>query len=494
MSNKSSYHSILKATSLFGGVQVFQIIIGIIRSKLIAILVGPVGMGISGLLQISIGMIGGITNFGLSNSAIKDISAAYADGDLNKVHRIISVFKQLVWLTGILGAVVTLIFSPLLSHLTFGNSKYSWAFALLSITLLINQITSGYEVIMRSMRQIKLSARASLLGSFLGLISTIPLYYYLGINGIVPALIISTIISLISTWFFALNIPINYVKISFRDLSIEGKEILKLGFLISLSGTTQIIFSYFVRIYIGKLGTIGDVGLYNAGFAIVNTYVGMIFNAMAIDYYPKLSSVSQNLKEVNDTINQQAEIAILILSPMILIFIVFIKWVIILLYSNFFLPVEQMLLFSAVGMLFKAMSWAIAFLFLAKGLSKLFFWSELIAQVYTFLLSIYGYHWSGLTGLGIAFFISYILYFFQVLIISMRLLQFKLSRDLIGIFVINLLIALIGLGLALSLESINPCILGVPLILISIFYNMSYLNTKLDIFASLSKFINKFKK
>ena len=52
---QSSYRQIMKATSLFGGVQIFQIIISVIRSKFVAILLGPSGMGIVGLLASTTG-------------------------------------------------------------------------------------------------------------------------------------------------------------------------------------------------------------------------------------------------------------------------------------------------------------------------------------------------------------------------------------------------------------------------------------------------------
>ena len=52
--NKSSYRQILKATSLFGSVQLFNILIAVLRTKLIAILIGPIGIGIAGLLNSTI--------------------------------------------------------------------------------------------------------------------------------------------------------------------------------------------------------------------------------------------------------------------------------------------------------------------------------------------------------------------------------------------------------------------------------------------------------
>ncbi len=57
----SSYKQILKATSIFGGVQVFNIIISILRAKFIAVIIGPVGMGIFGLLTSTLSLITSLT-------------------------------------------------------------------------------------------------------------------------------------------------------------------------------------------------------------------------------------------------------------------------------------------------------------------------------------------------------------------------------------------------------------------------------------------------
>src|SRR5690554_6822319 len=128
MEQKSSYRQIVKATSLFGGVQFFQIIISVIRSKFVAILLGPAGMGVVGLLTATTGLVAGLTNFGLGTSAVKNISEAKATDNYERISTVISVVRRLVWITGILGAVVTLVFSPWLSQFTFGNKDYTIAF------------------------------------------------------------------------------------------------------------------------------------------------------------------------------------------------------------------------------------------------------------------------------------------------------------------------------------------------------------------------------
>lgn len=451
--DKSAYRQIMKTTSIFGGLQVFQIIIGIIRSKFIAVLLGPAGIGLAGLLQAGTGMIAGLTNFGLSRSAIKNISAAQAEGDEEKVGRVIAVFRRLVWVTGLLGLVITLCLSSFLSQISFGNNDYTWAFAILSVTLLVDQISSGQGVLLRAMRQVNLMVKSSMLGSVIGLITTIPLYYFYGNDGIVPALIIAAFTSLFLTWYFASRLSFKKVKINFSSIKSEGKEMITMGFMISLSGIITQLVSYFVRLFISNYGSIDDVGLYSAGFAIVNNYVGMIFTAMATDYYPKLSGVAHDVTKMNKAINQQAEIAILILSPIILVFIVFIKWVIYILYSDKFLPVNNMILFAASGMLFKALSWAIAFVFLAKSAGKLFFWNELITNIYMLVLNLVGYYWYGLTGLGVSFLLTYILYAFQVLIVSKSVFKFEIDKGLLYTLSVNLVLTTLSILFVLLIKN-----------------------------------------
>ena len=107
--NRNSYKQSLKATSLFGGVQIFNILIQIIRSKFAAVLLGPEGMGVMGLLNSTITMISSFTNCGLGTSAVRNIAEANGANDTKRIALIISVFRRLVWITGLTGALICLV-------------------------------------------------------------------------------------------------------------------------------------------------------------------------------------------------------------------------------------------------------------------------------------------------------------------------------------------------------------------------------------------------
>lgn len=494
MSEKqSSYRQIMKATSLFGGVQVFNIVITIIRTKFVAILLGPAGMGIAGLLNVTISLISKLTNFGLGTSAVKNISEAHGSGNIERVSKVITVLRRWVWITGLLGASLMLIFSSLLSELTFGNNDYSYAFIWISISLLLNQLSTGQSVILRGMRKLRYMAQASMIGSVLGLITTIPLYYFYGQDGIVPGIIVTSISSLLLTWFYASKIKLNPIKVSKATTIIEGKGMLKMGFMISLSGLISLGVSYIVRIFISNNGGIEEVGLYNAGFAIINSYVGMIFTAMSTDYYPRLAAVAESNKESKIVINQQAEIALLIVAPVIMVFLVFINWAVIILYSTKFIGVNDMILWAALGILFKAASWSIAFIFLAKGDTKLFFWNELATNLYLLVFNLLGYYYWGLAGLGISFMVTYILYLIQVYVVAFKHYEFSFNIEFYKIFFLQLIMAIGCLTLVKLLGNPYSYILGSLIICLSGFYTYKELDKRMDIKSIFAGIKNKFK-
>jgi len=441
--NNKSYRSIFKATSIFGGVQVYKILISIIRSKFVAVLLGPTGMGYIGLYQSAIQMIQSFSSFGLSQSAIRDVSEANGSGDTKRIGLTVSVVKRLVWITGLLGLVVTAVSSPILSKTTFGNYDYTIPFVLLSITLLLDQLSAGQTVVLQGMRKLSFLAKSTAIGSTIGLIVSIPLYYWFGIQGIVPTLILNSLTLLCLTWYFSKKVDIEKNYITNKQTFQYGKTMLKMGIAICISGgIVPMLLSYILRWFIRYESDVSQVGIFSAGFAIVNTYVGLIFNAMATDYYPRLAAVNRDNKQCNSIINQQGEISVLILAPVLVSCIIFMPFVLEIIYSDKFLSANEYIIWSTAGMMFKLLSWLISYFIFAKGETKLFVSNEVITNIYFLLFSILGYHFYKLTGLGMAFLVSYLIYSIQVYLIARKRYGFSFSKSFKKVYSIQILMVI----------------------------------------------------
>ena len=481
----------MKATSIFGGVQIFKIFIQILRSKAIAILLGPTGIGINSLLTSTINLVEGLTNFGLGGAAIKNVSEAYATEKNDRIAVIVTVLRRLVWGTGLLGTMFVLLFSPMLSQFTFGNRDYTLAFIWISISLLLNQLSSGQYVLLQGLRKLKYLANASLSGAILSLIVTLPLYYFWGVDGIVPAIIATSVSNLILSWYFSKKVQVDKIKVSRKTTISEGKDMLTMGFMLSLSGLISMGASYLVRIYISNVGGTEHVGLYSSGFNIIGTYVGLVFTAMGTDYYPRLAGVANDNKKAKQLINEQSEIAILILAPILLIFFVFINWVIILLYSSKFIPINDMVQWAALGMFFKASSWAMAFTFLAKGAAKYFFWNELLANIYVLGFNILGYKFGGLTGIGISYLVIYIVYFLQVYFIIKTKYNFSFNIGFKKIMATQLILGIACFFVVKLIETPLSYFVGSVLIILSIIYSIIELNKRIGLKNLVRKLVSK---
>ena len=478
---KSSFRQIFKATAIFGGVQTIQVVISIVRSKVIAVLLGPAGMGVAGLLTSATSTISMLTNMGLGTSAVKNISEANAQGDMSRIGVVVSVFRRLVWLTGFLGMGVTLLFSPFLSQLTFGSNEYILAFGLLSVTLLIDELTVGQGVLLQAMRKLKYLAKSRIIGSIFGLIIVTPLYYFYGLKGIVPGIILGSVTAYIIAHYYGKRVKVNKVKFDLKVLISEGDAMVRMGIMISLSSLIASCLFYVMRIFISHKSGINDVGLYQAGMAIINNYVGLVFMAMGTDYYPRLSAVARENSLAKKLINQQSEVSVLILAPILALFLIFIDFVIVIIYTKSFLVVNGMIHWAALGIYFKAVSWAIAFLFLAKGASKIFFWSELIANIYTLCFNVIGYMLGVLDGIGISFLIGYIVYFLQVYILARVKYGFSFEAEFRGIFFVQFILGVLCMLVISLLPSPLSYYIGSVPVAIAICYSLLKLNDRLDI-------------
>lgn len=487
----SDFKKSLKTTSLFGGVQIYQILIKIISSKFVAVLLGPTGMGINGLLQSTTQIISSVAGMGLGTSAVRDMSASYASNDEGKFFRTLSVFRRLIWFTGIFGALICLLGSPLWSKLTFGNYDYTIAFALIAVTVLFTQLTSGQTVLLQSTRNFKLMAKAGVIGSTVGLFVNIPMYFFWGVKGIVPAIITMSLATLAISTYFARKVPQKKVPLTLKETFQEGKFMLSMGFFLMLQGLLELVCGYIVRIYISNTGSLADVGLYNAGFMIINTYVGMVFTAMGTEYYPRLSTYTDDQEKFNQAINQQIEISLLLTAPLIAFFLVFGDLAIIILYSNKFLPITWMVIWAIMAIFFKAPSWCISYSFLAKGDIKAFWLNELVAVLLQLGINLLFYHYGGLTGLGVSYMLNYFLYNFQVWLITKIRYSFKLNLSLLKVLIPQLVISAAIIAIYYFLGDISRYIAGTLLTIASTYLSYKMLNKYMDVKGFIMKKIKK---
>ncbi len=481
MSDKKSYQQILKMTSLFGGVQFFSILISVIRTKLIAVFIGPAGMGIIALLHSTLGVLSSISGFGIETSSIKNISENYKNDDLSTVSKTIQIVKKIVFFTGIFGMFLTLAFSKMLSIITFGDSSQTFSFAILSVTILFKQLSSGQLAVLQGLRSFRFLAKANLFGNLFGLLFSIPLYYFLGIDAILPTIIIASFSALVFSFYYSNKVKIEKEKVNNSVLFSEGKLIVKLGFMLTISSVLTLLSTYLLQIYIGKTGGLEQVGFYNAGFTLLNSYVGIIFTVMSTDYFPKLASINSDNKKVRESVEQQAFISILIITPIIALFLALSPIIVKVIYTDKFDAILPMIAIGILGMLFRAVSWSIGFILIAKGDSKMFVKTAIGFNVLFLIMNIAGYYFYSLEGLGFSFCLYFFFHFIGLKIITKNRYNFYFENDFYKIYFVCFLICISAFLIKYIEISILKYSLMTLAVLISFAFSLYQINKKIDL-------------
>lgn len=494
ITDKKQYATIFKAIGLFGGTKLFQILIGVIKNKFVAVLLGPFGMGISGLLVTNAQLVKSFTDLGLHTSAVRDVAQSYKSKDMLQIGRTIAILRHLVWFTGILGTLVVFFFAKEFSINSFGTDEFTNAFRIISVTLLFDQLCVGQTVLMQGTFHYRYMASAALVGSIAGLVISVPLYFVWRVHAIAPVLVITSAVSLLLSWHYSRKIEVKKVNVTFRDIFSGGKVMMFLGFAFAMAGILRYGKALITQVFISNMGNIADVGLYSAAIAIATQYINVVLNAMGADYSPRLAAIANQNDIFTETINRQNQLMLTIIVPIILAFIVFIKPFTILLYSTKFLPIMAMIEWMMLGMFFRATSWCLSFAFVAKGEAKLFFWNEFASTCYSLVFFIIGYIVAKFEGMGIAYFMSYVVYTIQVWLLCSKKYHFRYTSDNFRLivsqmsFVLSAFVILKFLG-----YSYWRYLIGISILFIALWYTYGKLNEMVAIKETVKNIERKIK-
>ena len=417
----------MKAMGLFGGVQVMGILCSIVRTKLVALWIGPVGIGLFGLFNNALEMISTGTNLGIRSSSVRDISQAHDSTTPGLVAKMVAVVRKWSLWLGLFGALVTLMLAPLLSELTFGDQSHLWGFVALSVAVLLGATTNGEYAVLQGSARLKRLASVTLWGTLTGLAVSIPLFYLLRERSILPSILAYAMALAAFAWLFR-NKEYAKPQLSRRETFDMGKGFVKLGIFMTLGNFASILASYAFNAWLNMNAGTEAVGFYQAGYTLINKYTGLILTALGMEYYPRLSKVANSRLRLRAFVSQEINVAIAVMAPVVALFILLRELVVWILYTPEFNVILTFVSWGMIGTVLRTLSWCLAFTILAKGDGKTYLWTEVASAVINLVLNIVFYRWWGLTGLGIAFLVSYLLYTAIVAVVYFKMYRLSVSR------------------------------------------------------------------
>ncbi len=418
---------ILKAMGIFGGVQVLGILCSIIRTKLVALWIGPVGVGLFGIFNQALEMINMATNLGVRNSSVRDISQAMEHRDQSLIARIVTVVRRWSLWLGMAGALITLAIAPALSRFSFGDYSHVWHFAALAVAVLFMALTNGEYAVLQGLSKLKRLARVTVSGTVGGLLISIPLFYFLRERSVLPSILAYALCLLVAA-FVLKDKQYPAAQVSRREVVNMGEGFIKLGVFMTLGSFVSMLASYAFVSWLNTRGGTQAVGFYQAGYTMVDKYAGLVFAALGMEFYPRLSRVAGSDMRLRVFVSHEINIALMVLAPILMLFVLLRVPLIHLLYRGDFDVIATYISWGAVGTLFRAVSWCMAFVMLAKGHGKIFLVTETVSAVTVLVLNMLCYSQWGVDGLGYAYLLSYIIYTAVVAVVYFGVYRLKLNN------------------------------------------------------------------
>lgn len=409
-----SYGHVLKYTSIFGGVQGLNILVGLVRNKVVAMLLGPEGMGLASLFQTTVNFLSQSTNLGVSFSAVRNVSELFDTGEEARIAHFIKVVRAWSLLTGLVGMLLCILVGPILSNLTFSWGDHTLHFVLLSPLVGLLAVTGGETAILKGARQLKSLAVIQVYSVLLALLIAIPIYYFFGQTGIVPVMVLMGLTTLLLT--IRRSYGLYPLRLSgAKGILGEGMGMVRLGVAFTLAGILGSGAEFVIRTYLNNVADLNTVGLYNTGYVLTMTYAGLVFSAMETDFFPRLSAVNSQWQQCNEIVNKQIEVSLLLISPMLVAAQFAIPYVIPVLFTSQFLPVVDMVRILLLAIYLRAVKLPIAYLPLAKGDSLSYLFLEAVYDILVVLLVIWGYSQWQLFGTGVAITLSAVFDYFLLI-------------------------------------------------------------------------------
>lgn len=399
---ENEFRSVFKGTSIFGGVQVFNILISAIRIKFVAIILGPSGMGVAGLFNTASLTLQQFASLGLNLSIVKEIG--HNKDDEGRLSNVLAAIRPLIIISALLGALICILFPQLLSAITFGSYSYSSDFLILAAAVFFSISGASLMSVLQGLHAVKPLSKASIIGSIVGLAIGVPLYWMFGTSGIVPAMVALSLST--CTWYFFSLRKVLKVKPSAWNQEIHMpllKKVLLMGIILMSNDLFHNLANFIVNVYIRSHGGMDEVGFFQSCNTMTSQYSAIVFTAMAMDYLPRLSASADNNKKMCVIVNRQIEVVGLLITPIACAVIFLAPVVIKIFQTESFLVATPLLRLLAFAVVIRALMFPLGYIVFAKDNRRLFFWMESVgANILTFSLTLAGYHLFGLSGLGVA--------------------------------------------------------------------------------------------
>ncbi len=429
----SRHRQILRATGIIGGASAANILIGLFRNKVAALVLGPVGIGLVGIFHNLVQTAAVLAALGIGNVGTRQLAEAGEDAQAQAIARRALVLAAAALALG--GGLLLFLLRRPVAEFVLANP--GWAdevgWLALGVTLLVG--TVAQNGLLTGMRRIGDLARVSMVSALLGTVTGVGALLLWGERALLAFVLLSPLATFLVGGWYVRRLPRPAAaKPPLRELMPQWRTLARLGFAFTLGSVVGTAGQLAVRSLVQRELGAEALGHFQASWTISLNYIGFILTAMAADYYPRLTAAMRDRREAAETVNHQAEIALLLGGPVLVGTVALAPWIVQLLYSSKFAPAAELLRWQIAGDLLKIASWPMGFVLLAGGRGRAFVLVELMGALIMVGVTALAIPAVGLAAPGIGYLAAYVGYALATYLLARRIIGFTIAPPVRSIF------------------------------------------------------------
>lgn len=404
---------IFKSSVWLGGATALSFAAGLIRTKFVAVLLGPSGVGLAGIFAGYGGNLAAVSCWGIWTSGVRTISAAPEEEKARKSAAVGIFGRRLVWL----GLALAVIACWPVTFATFADGQYLADMLIVGLTAPLVVATGIWTARLQAYGHLRALAQGQVFSALWGLFLGVPLIWMLGVKGIAPSLLLAALLLAVLTWKSAARLcPVGTaVQTQAQDLS----ELSKLGAAFMAVAFMGQLAAYGTRLILAQQLGLEAAGHYQAAAAIAGSLPGLVVSAMGAGFFPQVAAAA-NESASRQLVDRQIEVGVMLGLPALVILVGAGGFCLHLLYAQTFDAALPVLTWMTWGILFRLLSWPMSYWLMARGSSKAVILAEGFSCACSVLLPLVLVPILGLAGAGLAFCLGHIIYALTLVAVSRR--------------------------------------------------------------------------
>lgn len=418
---RASKADIVKVFSLTSVSTLVKMLTGFVSVKVVASIIGPAGVALVGQLNNFATIAMSLSSGGINNGITKYISEF--KNDEGKVRTYLSTALRITVICSLCVGVAMIVLNRSLSRLILQTEEYWYVFLIFGFTILLYALNLMLLSVVNGFKEFKKYVKINIANSVVGLCFTLVFVLTLGLPGaLVSAVTYQSVMLFITMWMVRKSSWAAWSNFRERLNRLASRQYFKYTLMTLTTAATVPISQLLLRSYvISEISPI-EAGWWEAMNRLSNMYLMVITTSFTVYYMPRLSELSDKFELRREIFKAYKLIVPILIVGFALIYL-FRHLIIRILFSPEFLPMENLFIWQLIGDFFKICSWLLAYIMIAKAMTKKFVATELSFTMIYIALGFVFIKWNGVVGIVQAYLLNYILYMSYMLFAFKNILR-----------------------------------------------------------------------